>query len=248
MSRNKLYEGKAKILYSTEVNGVLLVEYKDAATAFNAQKQGVIPHKGEINCGIASKIFEYLGERGIKHHFLQRIAPNQMLVQAVQIIPLEVVVRNMAAGSLCKRLGIDLGRVLPQPIVEFYYKNDALGDPLVLPSHIYLLELATPEQLSTLEALALEINGHLKILFQAISLILVDFKLEFGTDGQGHILLSDEISPDSCRLWDDRPGAIRDRIMDKDRFRQDLGKIAETYQEVARRLAELDLQSIAKSG
>jgi phosphoribosylaminoimidazole-succinocarboxamide synthase len=248
MLSKQLYEGKAKIIYATDNPAVVLVHFKDSATAFNAQKKATIVGKGEINCAITTHIFQYLEKQGIPTHFLEQIAPNQLLVKAVKIIPLEVVVRNIAAGSLCQRLGIELGKVLPQPLVEFYFKDDSLGDPLVTNAHIQLLGIATPPQLQELENLALQINRHLQTLFKSIQLILVDFKLEFGIDPQGQILLSDEISPDSCRLWDDRPGTIHDRIMDKDRFRQDLGKIAETYQEVARRLQTLGLQNLANSG
>ncbi len=236
MTQVPLYEGKAKILYATDDPAVLLVHFKDSATAFNAQKKGEIPNKGQINCAIASTIFQYLAQQGIPSHFIRQVSPNQMLVQALQMLPLEVVVRNIAAGSLCQRLGIPVGTKLPEPLLEFFYKNDSLGDPLVTPAHIHLLGLATPKQLERLSELALQINSQLERFFASAKLILVDFKLEFGLDGKGHILLGDEITPDSCRLWDDREGELSDRIMDKDRFRQDLGKIAETYQEVAARI------------
>jgi phosphoribosylaminoimidazole-succinocarboxamide synthase (EC 6.3.2.6) len=236
MTGTPLYEGKAKILYATADPAVLLVQFKDSATAFNAQKKGEIPNKGRINCAIASTIFQYLAQQGIPSHFIRQVSSNQMLVKALQIIPLEVVVRNIAAGSLCQRLGIAIGTQLPQPLVEFFYKNDSLGDPLVTNAHIQLLRIATPEQLDQLVQLALKINSYLQTFFATAKLILVDFKLEFGTDASGNILVGDEISPDSCRLWDDRAGDLSDRIMDKDRFRQDLGKIAETYQAVADRI------------
>jgi len=248
MHEMPLYEGKAKILYATDDPAVLLVQFKDSATAFNAQKKGEIANKGQINCAIATKIFQYLAQQGIPSHFIRQVSSNQMLVQALQIIPLEVVVRNIAAGSLCQRLGIEMGTKLREPLVEFFYKNDSLGDPLVTNAHIQLLGIATPQQLDQLAQLALKINSYLQTFFASAKLILVDFKLEFGMDKTGKILLADEISPDSCRLWDDREGALRDRIMDKDRFRQDLGKIAETYQEVADRIQAVGLQNAANGG
>jgi phosphoribosylaminoimidazole-succinocarboxamide synthase len=248
MTGTPLYEGKAKILYATADPAVLLVQFKDSATAFNAQKKGEIPNKGRINCAIASTIFQYLAQQGIPSHFIRQVSSNQMLVKALQIIPLEVVVRNIAAGSLCQRLGIAIGTQLPQPLVEFFYKNDSLGDPLVTNAHIQLLRIATPEQLDQLVQLALKINSYLQTFFATAKLILVDFKLEFGMDKTGKILLADEISPDSCRLWDDREGALCDRIMDKDRFRQDLGKIAETYQAVADRIQAVGWQNVANGG
>ena len=233
------YQGKAKILYPTDHPQVLRVFFKDSATAFNGQKQATIEGKGRLNCLITTCIFQYLQSQGIATHFLEALDDQSILVRALRIIPLEVVVRNISAGSLCKRLGIPVGQELPQPLVEFYYKNDALGDPLVTDDHIYLLGLAVPDQLTKLRELALEINRLLRELFRGINLILVDFKLEFGLDTDGNILLADEISPDSCRLWDDRAGSLEERIMDKDRFRQDLGKIAENYQEIADRLLSM---------
>ncbi len=248
MNKTPLYEGKAKILYATDDPAVLLVQFKDSATAFNAQKKGEIPNKGQINCAIATKIFQHLAQQGIPSHFIRQVSSNQMLVQALQIIPLEVVVRNIAAGSLCQRLGIEIGTKLAEPLVEFFYKNDSLGDPLVTNAHIQLLGLATPQQLDQLAQLALKINDSLQTFFTTAQLILVDFKLEFGMDEAGKILLADEISPDSCRLWDDREGELCDRIMDKDRFRQDLGKIAETYQAVADRIQAVGLQNGTNGG
>lgn len=234
-----LYEGKAKILYPTDRPEILRVYFKDEATAFNGQKKASIEGKGRLNCTIATYIFRYLQTKGIATHFLETLDDRSMLVRAVRIIPLEVVVRNISAGSLCKRLGLALGKELAKPLVEFYYKDDHLGDPLVTADHIDLLGLADPDQLSQLRELALQINSLLSELFRGVKLILVDFKLEFGLDQDGTILLADEISPDSCRLWDDRSGRIDERIMDKDRFRQDLGKIAENYQEIADRLQSM---------
>jgi phosphoribosylaminoimidazole-succinocarboxamide synthase len=232
----KVYEGKAKILYRTADPNVLLTYYKDDATAFNAQKKGQIEHKGEMNCAIATYLFQYLADRGIPTHFIAQTAPDLMQVVAVKILPLEVVVRNIAAGSLCKRTGLELGTELRSPLVEFYYKNDALGDPLFTLDHIELLELATPEQVQQLKHMALAINEHLRSFFDRCRLILVDFKLEFGLDAEGKLLLSDEISPDTCRLWDREIADPEARILDKDRFRQDLGNVSAAYQEVMVRI------------
>ncbi|NJK61240.1 MAG: phosphoribosylaminoimidazolesuccinocarboxamide synthase [Oscillatoriales cyanobacterium SM2_1_8] len=233
----KRYEGKAKILYATDDPQVLRVYYKDDATAFNAQKRAEIAGKGALGCRISSLIFAYLQRQGIPSHFLQQVGDREMLVQAVEIIPLEVVVRNVAAGSLCRRLGIGEGTILAEPLVEFYLKNDALGDPLLTDAHIALLGIATPSEKQALESQGLVINRHLQELFGACDLTLVDFKVEFGRDRQGQVLLADEIAPDTCRLWDRRvEGTSTARSLDKDRFRQDLGGLAEAYQEVWQRL------------
>jgi phosphoribosylaminoimidazole-succinocarboxamide synthase len=228
----KLYEGKAKILYTTDNPEILLTHFKDDATAFNAQKKGQITRKGEINCAIATHLFEFLETQGIPTHFIAQTAPNQMQVAAVTIIPLEVVVRNIAAGSFVKRTGITSGTLLRYPLVEFFYKNDDLGDPLFTEDHIQLLELATHTQVIQLKQMAMIINQHLQKFFSDRHLTLVDFKLEFGTDQSGNILLADEISPDTCRLWDDLTTDPNQKIMDKDRFRQDLGNVADAYEEV----------------
>lgn len=232
----KLYEGKAKIIYQTTNPQVLLTHFKDDATAFNAQKKGTIAQKGEINCAIAAALLQWLESQGIPTHFLEQTAPNQMLVKAVKIIPLEVVVRNIAAGSLCRETGLPLGQVLPAPLVEFYLKNDALGDPLLTRDRLFLINLVTPEQLATLESYAQQINHHLHSFFAGCGITLVDFKLEFGFDAQNQILLADEISPDTCRLWDSQNQDPKARIMDKDRFRQDLGAIETAYQQVRERV------------
>lgn len=232
----KLYEGKAKILYTTDDPNVLLAHYKDDATAFNAQKRGSIVGKGEINAKIASRLFEVMEANGIPTHYIDQPAPNQMRVKAVKILPLEVVVRNIAAGSLCKQTGLLEGKVLPQPLVEFYYKNDGLGDPLLTRDRLFLLELATISQVDQLVKLALQINTILQDFFRECGITLVDFKLEFGTDSTEQILLADEISPDTCRLWD---AAVTDpdrRVLDKDRFRRDLGNVESAYQQVLARV------------
>jgi phosphoribosylaminoimidazole-succinocarboxamide synthase len=214
----------------------LLAHYKDDATAFNAQKRGTIEHKGEVNCAIATNLFKYLESKGIATHLIEQVASDRQTIKAVKILPLEVVVRNIAAGSLVKRTGLALGSKLSAPIVEFYYKNDDLGDPLFTTDHIALLDLATPEQLQRLRQLGLAINQHLQAFFDQCDLTLVDFKLEFGVDDKGEILLADEISPDTCRLWDRRTDNPSDRVLDKDRFRQDLGNVAAAYQEVMTRI------------
>ncbi len=234
----KLYEGKAKILYSTDDPKVLLAHYKDDATAFNAQKRGSIVGKGEMNAQIASRLFQVMEANGIPTHFIDQPAPNQMRVKAVKILPLEVVVRNIAAGSLCKQTGLPEGKVLPQPMVEFYYKNDPLGDPLLTRDRLFLLELATESQVEQLVKLALQINTILQDFFQQCGITLVDFKLEFGTDEQQQVLLADEISPDTCRLWDAKETDPNLRVLDKDRFRRDLGNVESAYQQVLERVLQ----------
>lgn len=234
----KLYEGKAKIIYTTEDREILLAHFKDDATAFNAQKRGTIAGKGEINCKISSHLFQLLEAKGISTHFIDSPAPNQMRVCRVQILPLEVVVRNIAAGSLCKQTGLSEGTILKQPLVEFYYKNDGLGDPLLTHDRLFLLELATPEQVSRLHTLALQVNEILSAFFNQCGITLVDFKLEFGLYRQQKLLLADEISPDTCRLWNQSEADPDRRVMDKDRFRRDLGNVESAYQQVLERILE----------
>ena len=236
MQTEKLYEGKAKILYPTVDPQVLLAVYKDDATAFNAQKKGQIEGKGEINCTIAAILFKYLEKAGIPTHYIDCPQTNQMRVQAVTIIPLEVVVRNIAAGSLCRQTGLPEGQILPKPLVEYYLKDDALGDPLLTRDRLFLLNLASPEQLATIEEITLKINQHLQEFFKRCNITLVDFKLEFGFDSEQQILLADEISPDTCRLWDSTETDPQARVMDKDRFRKDLGQIESAYQTVQQRV------------
>jgi phosphoribosylaminoimidazole-succinocarboxamide synthase len=236
---SKLYEGKAKILYATEDPEILLADFKDDATAFNAQKRGSIENKGMINCSISSQLFQQLAKQGIKTHFIDSPAPHLMRVKAVKIIPVEVVVRNIAAGSLCKQTGLIQGTVLSKPLVELYYKNDDLGDPLLTRDRLLLLELATPEQVDQITHLALEINKFLREFWEKCQITLVDFKLEFGVDHQQQILLADEISPDTCRLWDMNQTDPENRIMDKDRFRRDLGNIENAYQQVLQRVLKV---------
>lgn len=226
-----LYEGKAKRVYRTADPGFYLVEYKDEATAFDGKKKGVISGKGELNNKISAHFFRLLQGKGIPTHFVELVGEREMLVRAVEIIPVEVVVRNIAAGSLAKRLGMEEGTELPRAVVEFYYKSDALGDPMVNEDHIAVLGLAAPEELGTMKRLALAVNEILREYLAQRNLILVDFKLEFGRN-QGEVILADEISPDTCRFWDAR---TKEKL-DKDRFRRDLGGVEEAYREVWSRL------------
>lgn len=232
----KLYEGKAKILYATSDPEILLTVYKDDATAFNAQKRGQIKGKGEINCQITAALFEWLGSMDIPTHYLDCPEPNQMHVKAVTIVPIEVVVRNIAAGSLCRQTGLEEGTVLTTPLVEYYYKSDELGDPLLTRDRIFLLNLVTVERLAEIENLARKINQNLQSFFNQCQITLVDFKLEFGIDSQQNLLLADEISPDTCRLWDQSQDDPQSKILDKDRFRKDLGQVEAAYQEVQQRV------------
>ncbi|MFM1843687.1 MAG: Phosphoribosylaminoimidazole-succinocarboxamide synthase [Cyanobacteriota bacterium] len=233
----KLYEGKAKILYPTADPDVLLTVFKDDATAFNAQKKGQIQGKGVINCQISAALFQWLESLGIPTHFIDCPADNQMRVKAVAIIPLEVVVRNIAAGSLCKQTGLTEGMVLPFPLVEFYLKDDALGDPLLTWERALVLNFTDEAGLMELKRLALAINGHLQTFFSQCDITLVDFKLEFGTH-QRKTILADEISPDTCRLWDNQVSDPQARVLDKDRFRRDLGQIESAYQTVQTRVLD----------
>ncbi|WP_412057896.1 phosphoribosylaminoimidazolesuccinocarboxamide synthase [Bartonella sp. DGB2] len=233
--RQRIYEGKAKILYEGPEPGTYVQFFKDDATAFNAQKHDVIDGKGVLNNRISEYIFTKLGLLGIPTHFIRRLNMREQLIKAVEIIPLEVVVRNIAAGSLSKRLGIEEGTHLPQSIIEFYYKDDDLGDPIVSEEHITTFGWASTEELDDIMQMAIRINDFLTGLFLGVGIQLVDFKMEFGRLWEGdvmHIALADEISPDSSRLWDIKTG---DK-MDKDRFRHDMGGLIEAYQEVAKRL------------
>ncbi|MGK7946237.1 MAG: phosphoribosylaminoimidazolesuccinocarboxamide synthase [Microcystaceae cyanobacterium] len=234
----KRYEGKAKILYATDDPDILLTRFKDDATAFNAQKKGSIQGKGVINCTISTALFQWLESLGIPTHLIDQPSSAEMRVKAVKIVPVEVVVRNIAAGSLCRQTGLPEGKILPFPLVEFYLKDDALGDPLLTSDRLTLLEVATPDQVEQLRSIALKINQHLKDFFGSCQITLVDFKLEFGIDSQGQLILADEISPDTCRFWDQSQSDPQDRVLDKDRFRRDLGNIETAYQEVQKRVLE----------
>ena len=231
-----LHEGKAKRVHATDRADVVAVEYKDDATAFNALKKASLPGKGALNCRISSLLFEHLAARGVPTHFLGMLDELWMAVQPVRVIPVEVVVRNIAAGSLCRQLPIAAGTRLDPPLIDLYYKDDALGDPLLSEARLTRLNLVTAEQLATMQELALTVNRELRDLFAAVGLELVDFKIELGFDTEGRILLADEISPDTCRLWDRATTDQQDRILDKDRFRQDLGGVIEAYGEVLKRV------------
>ena len=234
MPEELLYEGKAKKLFITEDPQILRVEYKDDATAFNGKKFDRLRDKGRLNNAITVFFFEHLETKNIPSHFVRKISETEQLVRRVKIIPLEVVVRNVAAGSLSKRIGWEEGKELPHPIVEFYYKDDDLGDPLLAEEHIRLLELASEAQIEELKKRGLAVNEALKSLMLSKGIRLIDFKLEFGLDQKGEILLADEISPDTCRFWDIESG----KILDKDRFRRDLGGVTEAYREIHQRLTE----------
>jgi|SRR5690554_2030122 len=229
----KLYEGKAKVVYSTDTPAVLIQRFKDSATAFNAAKKADFVGKGELNNRISSMVFRFLEKRGVSSHYLDTVNKRDMRIRQVTIIPLEVVTRNIVAGSLTQRLGLPEGTRLQSPIVEFYYKNDELGDPLLTEDHIRILKLASSAELADLRRQALLVNTALKELWSKCSLELVDFKLEFGKAIDGQLLLADEISPDTQRLW-----AADGRKLDKDVFRRDLGDLVETYQEVHDRLVK----------
>jgi phosphoribosylaminoimidazole-succinocarboxamide synthase len=232
----KLYEGKAKIIYPTDDPEVLLAHYKDDATAFNAQKRGTIVGKGEINCKISSHLFQQLEQQGVPTHYLDCPSANQMRIKRVTILPIEVIVRNIAAGSLCKQTGLAVGTLIAPPLVEYCYKNDDLGDPLLTRDRLFLLKLATPEQLEKIQTLALQINQILQDFFNQCGITLVDFKIEFGLTADQQIILADEISPDTCRLWNQAETDPQQRVMDKDRFRQDLGHVESAYQQVLERV------------
>jgi len=240
-NRRRVYEGKAKILYEGPEPGTLVQHFKDDTTAFDKLKHEIIEGKGVINNRISEFIFTKLNEIGVPTHFLRRLNMREQLIREVEIIPLEVVVRNVAAGSIAKKLGLEEGTPLPRSIIEFYYKSDELHDPMVSEEHITAFGWATPQELDDIMALALRVNDFLSGLFLGIGIRLVDFKIEFGRYYEGEmmrIVVADEISPDSCRLWDTQ---INEKL-DKDRFRRDLGGLVEAYQEVARRLGILTEQ------
>lgn len=227
-----IYEGKAKQLFQTDDPAIIWVEYLNQATALNGAKKDQISGKGELNNQITGLIFDFLKSKGITNHYIKQLSETEQLIQNVEIIPLEVVVRNIAAGSFSKRLAIPEGTPLKSPIVEFYYKNDELDDPMVIDAHILSLELATAEELTQLRQKALAVGEALTELFDSIDITLVDFKLEFGRQKDGSILLADEVSPDTCRLWDKQTN----EHLDKDIYRRDLGDIIPVYQEVLNRL------------
>ena len=233
--RTRIYEGKAKILYEGPEPGTVVVHFKDDATAFNAEKKAVIEGKGVLNQRISEYLFTKINEMGLPTHFIRSLNMREQLVREVEIIPLEVVVRNVAAGSISKRLGIEEGKPLPRSIIELYYKNDKLGDPMVTEEHVTAFVWATPQEMDDIVHMSVRINDFLSGLFLGIGIRLVDFKLEFGRyyeNDMMRVVLADEISPDNCRLWDMK---TNDKL-DKDRFRRDMGGLVEAYQEVAKRL------------
>ncbi len=231
-----LYEGKAKRVFATDQADLVAVEYKDDATAFNALKKAQLAGKGELNCRISALLFEHLAARGVPTHYLGVDGATWMLVKPVKVIPIEVVIRNVAAGSLCKQMPIEQGTALEPPLLDLYYKDDAYGDPLLSEARLERLGLVTPEQRQSIEALARQVNRELGSLFLGVGLQLVDFKIELGFTAAGELVVADEISPDTCRLWDVSVSDAQQRILDKDRFRQDLGGVVEAYGEVFKRV------------
>ena len=227
-----LYEGKAKKVYTTEDPELYIVDYKDDATAFNGLKKGTILGKGAINNRVTNHLMKMLESKGIPTHFVEQLSDRETVVKKVNIVPLEVIIRNIAAGSMSKRLGIEEGKVLPVTVLEYSYKNDDLGDPLINDYHALAMELCTREELDQIANYALKINEILKEYFKEVNVDLVDFKLEFGKLSDGTIVLADEISPDTCRFWD----ATTHEKLDKDRFRRDMGNVEDAYQEVFRRI------------
>ena len=232
--KEQLYEGKAKKVYKTSDPALLIVDYKDDATAFNGLKKGTISGKGVINNQMSNRLMEFLEKNGVPTHFVQELSPRETLVKKVSIVPLEVIIRNISAGSFAKRYGVEEGIVFQQPTIEFSYKNDALADPLLNHYHALALGLATQAEIDTITAYAFRVNEVLKAFWKSCGVTLVDFKLEFGRLEDGTIVLADEISPDTCRLWDMETG----EKLDKDRFRRDLGGVEEAYAEIRRRLEE----------
>jgi phosphoribosylaminoimidazole-succinocarboxamide synthase len=229
----QIYEGKAKKLYETKDPDVLIQEFKDDATAFDATKRGTIMNKGIVNNKLSEKFFLLLEKKGVPTHFMERLNDRDMLVKRVKIVPIEVTMRNIVAGGMAKLLGLDEGIILKEPVLEYHYKEDKLHDPLINDYHIKALDIATEKELDTIAKYSFKVNDELKKFFDSKGLILVDFKLEFGRF-KGKIILADEISPDTCRLWD----KTTKEKLDKDRFRRDLGNVEEAYQEVLRRVLE----------
>ncbi|MBQ3578471.1 MAG: phosphoribosylaminoimidazolesuccinocarboxamide synthase [Firmicutes bacterium] len=230
----QLYEGKAKKVYATEDPQLLIVSYKDDATAFNGVKRGTIAGKGVINNRMSNALMQMLEKKGVPTHFVRELSERETLVKKVSIVPLEVIIRNISAGSFAKNYGVEEGIVFDEPTIEFSYKNDALGDPLINEYHARALKLATAEEIETIKRYAFRINDELKAFWLSCGVTLVDFKLEFGRLEDGTIVLADEISPDTSRLWDSATGMK----LDKDRFRRDLGGVEDAYQEVMKRLNE----------
>ena len=230
--KEQLYEGKAKKVFATDDANLVIVDYKDDATAFNGEKKGTITGKGVINNVMSNHMFQLLEQQGVPTHFVEQLSERETLVKKVSIVPLEVIIRNISAGSFAKRFGVEEGIVFDEPTIEFSYKNDELGDPLMNAYHAIALKAATREEIETIKAMAFKVNEVMKQYFYTLNVILVDFKLEFGKTADGKIVLADEISPDTCRLWD----KDTHEKLDKDRFRRDLGNVEDAYEEVFRRL------------
>ncbi len=230
--RDFLYEGKAKKLYRSERENVLVVEYKDDLTAFNAEKKANMSGKGVLNNKISAWLFNHLKDKGIPNHFIEQVDDVHQLVRDVTIVPLEVIVRNITTGSLCRRLGVEEGLELPRPLLEFCLKDDALGDPIITEDHAILFGWASEEDIARIKEITLRVNAVLQPLFRELGIVLVDFKLEFGKTDDGTLMLADEISPDTCRFWDISTG----EKLDKDRFRKDLGNVLQAYREIWNRL------------
>lgn len=230
--KEQLYEGKAKKVFATDDPNLYIVDYKDDATAFNGQKKGQIAGKGVINNVMSNHMFQLLEKQGVPTHFVEQLSERETVVKKVSIVPLEVIIRNISAGSFAKRYGVEEGIVFKAPTIEFSYKNDDLGDPLINDYHALALGLATEEEIGEIKAMAFKVNEVMKDYFDHLNVTLVDFKLEFGKTPDGKIILADEISPDTCRLWDKTTG----EKLDKDRFRRDLGGVEEAYQEIMRRV------------
>lgn len=230
--KEQLYEGKAKKVFATDDANLVIVDYKDDATAFNGEKKGTIAGKGVINNVMSNHMFQLLEQQGVPTHFVEQLSDRETLVKKVSIVPLEVIIRNISAGSFAKRYGVNEGIVFDEPTIEFSYKNDDLGDPLMNAYHAIALKLATREEIERIKAMAFKVNDVMKQYFDTLNVTLVDFKLEFGKTVDGTIVLADEISPDTCRLWDKTTG----EKLDKDRFRRDLGGVEEAYQEIMKRV------------
>lgn len=230
--KEQLYEGKAKKVFATDDANLVIVDYKDDATAFNGEKKGTITGKGVINNVMSNHMFQLLEQQGVPTHFVEQLSERETLVKKVSIVPLEVIIRNISAGSFAKRFGVEEGIVFDEPTIEFSYKNDELGDPLMNAYHAIALKAATREEIETIKAMAFKVNEVMKQYFDTLNVILVDFKLEFGKTADGKIVLADEISPDTCRLWD----KTTKEKLDKDRFRRDMGGVEEAYQEIMKRV------------
>ena len=229
--KEQLYEGKAKKVFATDDANLVIVDYKDDATAFNGEKKGTITGKG-VNNVMSNHMFQLLEQQGVPTHFVEQLSERETLVKKVSIVPLEVIIRNISAGSFAKRFGVEEGIVFDEPTIEFSYKNDELGDPLMNAYHAIALKAATRDEIETIKAMAFKVNEVMKQYFDTLNVILVDFKLEFGKTADGKIVLADEISPDTCRLWD----KTTKEKLDKDRFRRDMGGVEEAYQEIMKRV------------